>query len=1453
MMARGYIRPGLIGLVGLCASLLLLAAGASPALADRSYESQITGFSDPHGVTIDSSNNAWISDPGHGGLITEYNSSSAKIGEQTGEGHYGAHYIWSLALDSTNGYLYVADSGPEVVDVFSPSTFVEQWPLGGSYDYVAVDNSTGPSKGRVYIASPSGPGVRAFNPNHTEANFSASESYVSGNTITGTPNGSFGRPWNIAVDNDGNIYVVDQNKSVVDEFRPSGEFVQEFNGAGAPTAFSGDLTGVAVDPTNGNVLVVDSGNDVVDEFESSGAYLDQITGTSEITPFGSLEGGIAVNSEGYLYIADGAAGVVDIFSPNIPLPKITYKPVSNATPTSGTLNAKIDPNGAGEDTSCYFEYGATGTYGSPHVPCEPAPPYSTPTEVSANISGLTPETTYHYRAVVTDASGNTRKGSDQTFTPHAVAGLTTEAATNVGPTSATLNGSFVGNGEDTHYFYEWGATESYGHKTAVENAGSPTGPTPTSLPLNLSGLVPQTTYHYRVVATNGFGTTRGGDQTLTTPPAIAALTTEAATNVGPTSATLNGAFVGNGEDTHYHFEYVTGQQYSNEGFAHATAAPLPEGDAGSPTGPTAVHVNIENLIQTTEYHFRIVASSRFGSTYGNELVFTTTASAPLVAAGSVSAVHSSSALLHDRIDPGGSETTYHFEFGTADCSISSCTKIPVPDVALGSENYFLSVSAELSGLIPGTTYHYRVVATNGLGVTDGPDSTFTTFPFVPQIHETCANGLARQQTGAALLLDCRAYELVSSAESGGYDVESNLVPGQAPYAGYPEGSGATGTSRVLYGVHDGALPGVAGHPTNRGVDPYIATRTEEGWETKYVGIPANDPFASEPFSSVPTGASAALGAFAFGGEGSCSPCFEGGYTGIPVRLEDGELVQGMVAASNVPAPGPSASPDGYIGSDLSANGEHLIFGSTSQFAPGGNNGTGDVSIYDHNMKSGETHVISNNTATEDFPVPLPCLQGKGQCSAAHKDSNGIAELAISTDGSHILLGQKVSADADGNVYWHLYMDVNDAITSIDLTPGVISEHGGPGFSEGVLFDGMSEDGSKVFFTTKDKLLSADTDESADIYEAEVSGSSATLHLISAGEGGAPSNSNSCEPVSNSVGEHWNTVGSSKNCDAVAIGGGGGVASQDGAIYFLSPELLAGSAEPQDGIKNAPNLYLATPGEAPHYVTTLSPEDSVVLDSVSEAKTRHTADFQVTPSGRFAVFGTIRRLGAYENDGYAEVYRYDATTRKLDCASCDPTNAQAIGNASLASNGSSLTNDGRVFFNTDDALVLRDTDNRQDVYEWEATGTGTCQVESPDFFSFNGDCLGLISSGSSPFDSGLLGVSADGTDAFFFTHDTLSSQDHNGPITKIYDARTDGGFFEVPKPPPCASSDECHGPGSQAPGPSAIRTTAGSPSNYTPRVACKVGFVANHGRCVRKPHKRKRRHKRAIHHHHGGGK
>jgi hypothetical protein len=180
---------------------------------------------------------------------------------------------------------------------------------------------------------------------------------------------------------------------------------------------------------------------------------------------------------------------------------------------------------------------------------------------------------------------------------------------------------------------------------------------------------------------------------------------------------------------------------------------------------------------------------------------------------------------------------------------------------------------------------------------------------------------------------------------------------------------------------------------------------------------------------------------------------------------------------------------------------------------------------------------------------------------------------------------------------------------------------------------------------------------------------------------------------------------------------------------------------------------------------------------------------------------------------------------------------------------SLTGDGRVFFNTDDQLATFDTDKKGDVYEWEPSGTGNCQSGSPSFGKATGSCLALISAGTGAFSSGLLSASSDGADTYFFTRDSLVTQDQNGPTMKIYDARAEGGFPYLFPPEPCKASDECHGASSPAPGPLDIGSSTLAP---TVPEGCKRGFVKSHGKCVRK-HRRKHHRRKKANHQRGGGK
>jgi len=752
-----------------------------------------------------------------------------------------------------------------------------------------------------------------------------------------------------------------------------------------------------------------------------------------------------------------------------------------------------------------------------------------------------------------------------------------------------------------------------------------------------------------------------------------------------------------------------------------------------------------------------------------------------LAASRVNEVRSRGAVLESSLIDGGAPTTYRFEFGTTTAYgvISESFK--------AARNYFAApAGGGITGLEPNTAYHFRMVATNSAGTTYGPDGTFKTYPESPGGGiDPCPNALARKQTIAQRLPDCRAYELASAPDAGGYDVESYLAPGQAPFPGFPFAK-----DKLLYATHSGAVPG-PWNATNKGPDPYVSTRTDSGWVTQYEGLPSNLIPMAGSFSSVLGEADSSLSTLAFAGPNLCSPCFTGGglETGIPVRMPDGQLVQGM-AGSLSGSVNPAAKPEGKVAKFFSADGTKLLFASKYAFEPGANNNGSDLTVYERDLGVGTTEIVSTDEAGN-------ALTGEG-----------ISELDVSTNGSRVVIGKKVSADPQGNEYVHPYLHLAGRPGSVDLAPLA---------SKGVLYAGMTADGAKVFFTSPDQLTGADTDTSADLYEADVDASgNLALKLVSA------NSSDACSPVANSNGEHWNTTSSNVDCSAVAISGGGGVASQTGAVYFLSPESLGGQ-----GTLNQPNLYLAQPSGSISFVATLEPDNPLVLDSVKANAARRTADFQTTPSGNYAALTSNLNLSSLSTHGFRSAYRYSAGTGQLDCVSCDRTGTEeqaAFAVAELPPNGLGLLEDGRLFFTTAAQLVVNDANAKQDVYEWSG-----------------GDPL-LVSAGSGPFDSGLLTASADGTDVFFFTHDNLvPEEDHNGALMRIYDAREGGGQFRLPAGVPCQASDECHGPGTPQPGPADIKSSGKTTQGNV--IVCAKNRVKKRGVCVKQNHAKKKHHKK----------
>jgi hypothetical protein len=868
-------------------------------------------------------------------------------------------------------------------------------------------------------------------------------------------------------------------------------------------------------------------------------------------------------------------------------------------------------------------------------------------------------------------------------------------------------------------------------------------------------------------------------------------------------ATLHGTVDadGGGDTADCYFEWGAAGEWQSP--VYPETVPCSPSGPFSGTGPNPVTAQLTGLSKGTTYHYRLVAKNANGVlAKSNDIAFQPQGPASIVDE-TLSDVNTDSARFSFDVDPNGGDTSYHVEIGTAPCSANPCTSVPLVDPHLPETLGVQHASQQLGGLNPGTTYYARIVVTNALGSVKGLDYVFRTYDTDVGGIDPCPNAYLRQQTRSTGLLDCRAFELVSARDAGGYDVESDLVPGQTPLVAQPRA-----VDKVVYSLHFGTIPGIAGSPTNFGLDAYVASRDQrDGWSTKYVGIPAKGTPSTTAFGSLLEAADQNLSAFAFGGDGICSPCFADGTTGIPVRLPDGSLVQGMAGSLD---PGP-ADQDGLVLKRLSADGTHLIFGSTAQFEPDGNQG-GDTSIYERDLQSGTTQVVSKTPAGAN----LPCLGGLGTCHAPG-DAHGIASLDVSADGSRVVVAQRISTDSNGNDYWHPYIHIGASQDTLDLAPGTTS---------GVRYVGMSADGTEVYFTTKDQLLAGDTDSSADLYRADVSSTSVTLSLISTGT--SAGNTDSCDPVPG-AGENWNEVGSSspENCSVTAVAGGGGVARDGGAVYFLSPEKLDGGSS---GTQDWPNLYLARPGSSPKFVATLEPDNRIVRSWLTGSALPGYGYLQVTPNGGVAIFDSQLPLTGYPNDGHSEIYRFGATDNSLDCVSCAPTGATATASTALSPFGSNLTDDGRVFFTTADGLVLRDTNHRKDAYEW------------------SGGTVELISTGTGLEDSGLLSVSADGVNAYFFTHESLVPQDANGSAMKIYDARVDGGIPYNPPAPPCEASDECHGPGTAAAAPPDIGTYQGTGGQFAAKGnptagRCKRPRVKRHGRCVkvRKPPRKGNRH------------
>jgi uncharacterized repeat protein (TIGR01451 family) len=422
-----------------------------------------------------------------------------------------------------------------------------------------------------------------------------------------------------------------------------------------------------------------------------------------------------------------SSGGDQTFTTPIPPPPAiveTFAP-SNITSSSAQLQGTI--NGEGSlNWLGFFQWGTTTSYGNNtpnfYYPGTFGPNVTYPE--SAAISGLSPNTTYHYRLVSYNENPNEALGNDVTFStsgavPQSPPTIQTLTPVIISSHEATLTGNFNPNGADTTAYFEYGLTTAYGSNTVPGDLGA--GNTTTYVESPTYGLLPNTTYHCQLVAYNSGGTSLGGDVTFNTSAASQApptVETGPAFDITANSASLTSLVNPNGANTTVYFNYGLTSGYGSSSVS------------SNGTGYGTYSFPITGLVPSTSYHFQVVAYNSGGTSYGADATFTTSVgqAPPAVATQAASSVTATFGIMNGTVNPNGGETHSYFEYGT---TTGYGNVSAISDDSHG--NSAITLQYGIGSLIPKTTYHFQIVAYNSGGTNSGGDMAFTTLPLPPSV------------------------------------------------------------------------------------------------------------------------------------------------------------------------------------------------------------------------------------------------------------------------------------------------------------------------------------------------------------------------------------------------------------------------------------------------------------------------------------------------------------------------------------------------------------------------------------------------------------------------------------------------------------------------------------------------------------------------------------------------
>jgi hypothetical protein len=515
--------------------------------------------------------------------------------------------VAGVAVDQSSGNVYVLDAGVGSVLKFDAAgnpvdfsgsagnTIEGVGGAGHGESEIAVDSSTGPDAGDIYIANnsvvqiyssagaklgeltggeacgvavdPSGDVYAGFYPN-TVRKYVPTVNPVSNANETASLNG-LNSICNVAADGEGNVYAATYSGGV-----SRYEALQFGSLAASGTVIDTRGSTLAVDPATNDVYV-DEGTDVA-QFSASGSLTGN-AGAGAITS----SYGVAVKAGGDIYASTGA-GQVAIFGSAIVEPDVATQSASNLTTTTARLNGTVDPDDTSV-SSCEFEYGTEEGVYDHTVACAQTLPLTgeSPQAVSAEISGLTLGSTYYYRLAATN-SGGTNRGEGVAFTI-ATPGVESESVSNVQTTGVKLNAQIDPEGLETTAYFQYGTASCSANPSsctdvpAPPGAGIGSGHTSTTVTAMLQNLQPGTVYYYRVLATNSLGSSEGTSHSFTTFIAAKVVTDGPLPTVGAP-----------GLHDHRVYEQVTPVDKNERGLLDAFNGPLDLTQA-SPSGESIAY------------------------------------------------------------------------------------------------------------------------------------------------------------------------------------------------------------------------------------------------------------------------------------------------------------------------------------------------------------------------------------------------------------------------------------------------------------------------------------------------------------------------------------------------------------------------------------------------------------------------------------------------------------------------------------------------------------------------------------------------------------------------------------------------------------------------------------------------------------------------------------------------